>query len=202
MRIGVIALQGDVSEHVDALKRVISERGKNGDIVTVKHSGIVPTCDALVLPGGESTTLGRLLVYEGIADEIKKAALNGVPVMGTCAGLILMAKEGDGQVQKTHQYLLSLMDITVNRNAFGRQRESFEFKLSVSIFDTPYIAIFIRAPAIVRCGDEVKKLADIDDYIVAAEQDNLIALAFHPELTDDLRFHHHFLDKISKDQTK
>ncbi|ADI74255.1 SNO glutamine amidotransferase [Methanohalobium evestigatum Z-7303] len=197
MRVGVVALQGDVSEHVDALKKAISERGEKGEVVTIKHSGITPTCDALILPGGESTTLGHLLVYEGIADEIKKAASDGVPIMGTCAGLILMAKSGEGQVQKTRQYLLSIMDTTVNRNAFGRQRESFETKLDVSVFDSPYIAIFIRAPAIVKCGESVKTLAKIDDYVVAAEQGNLMALAFHPELTDDLRFHHHFLDKIS-----
>ncbi|MBN2488714.1 MAG: pyridoxal 5'-phosphate synthase glutaminase subunit PdxT [Methanosarcinaceae archaeon] len=196
MRIGVIAIQGNVSEHVDALRRALAERGADADIVTIKHSGIVPTCDGLVLPGGESTTLGRLMVREGIADEIRGAAGRGVPILGTCAGLILLASEGDVQVKKTHQHLLCLMDTKVNRNAFGRQRESFEAQLEVDVLDSPYNAVFIRAPAIVECGDDVKVLARIGDLVVAAEQGNVLALAFHPELTDDMRLHQYFLDRV------
>ena len=196
MRIGVIAIQGAVSEHVEALERALSERGESAEIVTIKHSGMVPTCDALVLPGGESTTLGSLLVHEGIADEIKESAAKGMPIMGTCAGLILLAKEGDSQVEKTHQNLLSLMDVRVNRNAFGRQRESFEAELDVSVLDSPYNAVFIRAPAIVEFGDDVKVLSKVDEFVVAAEQGNVLALAFHPELTDDLRLHRYFLDRV------
>lgn len=196
MRIGVIAIQGAVSEHVEALERALSERGESAEIVAIKHSGLVPECDALVLPGGESTTLGSLLVHEGIADEIKEAAAKGMPIMGTCAGLILLAKEGDSQVEKTHQNLLSLMDVRVNRNAFGRQRESFEAELDVSVLDSPYNAVFIRAPAIVEFGDDVKVLSKIDEFVVAAEQGNVLALAFHPELTDDLRLHRYFLDRV------
>jgi 5'-phosphate synthase pdxT subunit len=196
MRIGVIAIQGNVSEHVDALRRALAERGEDADIVTIKHSGIVPTCNGLVLPGGESTTLGRLMVREGIADEIREASGRGVPILGTCAGLILLAKKGDVQVKKTHQHLLSLMDTKVNRNAFGRQRESFEAQLEVSVLDSPYNAVFIRAPAIVECGDDVRVLARIGDLVVAAEKDNVLALAFHPELTDDMRLHQYFLDRV------
>lgn len=200
MRIGVIAIQGAVSEHVEALERALSERGEDGvesaEIVAIKHSGIVPTCDALILPGGESTTLGSLLVREGIADEIKEAATRGMPIMGTCAGLILLAKEGDSQVEKTHQNLLSLMDVRIDRNAFGRQRESFEAELDVSVLDSPYNAVFIRAPAIVEFGDDVKVLSKVDEFVVAAEEGNVLALAFHPELTDDVRLHQYFLDKV------
>lgn len=196
MRIGVIAIQGDVSEHVDALSRALEERGRLADIVTIKHKGIVPQCDALVLPGGESTTLGRLLIREGIADEIRQMHLSGKPIMGTCAGLILLAREGDEQVRKTHQHLLGIMNTKVNRNAFGRQRESFETELWLPFLDSPYNAVFIRAPGIVECGDGVKVLAQIDDMIVAAEQDNLLALAFHPELTLDSRVHQYFLNKL------
>lgn len=199
MRIGVIAIQGAVSEHVNALGRALSERGEGADsaeIVTIKHSGIVPTCDALVLPGGESTTLGSLLIREGIADEIKEAHARGVPIMGTCAGLILLAKEGDSQVEKTHQNLLLLMDIRVNRNAFGRQRESFEAELDVSVLDSPYNAVFIRAPAIIEYGNGVTVLSKVDEFVVAAEQGNVLALAFHPELTDDMRLHQYFLDRV------
>ncbi|WP_292467405.1 pyridoxal 5'-phosphate synthase glutaminase subunit PdxT [Methanolobus sp.] len=196
MKIGVIAIQGDVSEHVEALERALDERGAEAEIVTIKHNGIVPECDALVLPGGESTTLGKLLIREGIADEIRDMNASGKPIMGTCAGLILLASAGDEQVAKTHQHLLGLMDTKVNRNAFGRQRDSFEIELELSFLDTPYNAVFIRAPGIVEAGKDVGVLAKIDDMIVAAEQGNVLALAFHPELTHDLRVHQYFLDKL------
>jgi 5'-phosphate synthase pdxT subunit len=194
MRVGVIAIQGDVSEHVYAIERALSEGGESADIAEIKHHGIVPGCDALIIPGGESTTLGRLLLKEGISQEIKKAASEGIPVMGTCAGLILLAQRGDAQVAKTHQHLLGLMDTQVNRNAFGRQRESFEADLDLPFLDLAYRAVFIRAPAIVEAGTEVEVLAEIDNRIVAARQGNVLALAFHPELTDDLRIHQYFLE--------
>ncbi|MBN2110659.1 MAG: pyridoxal 5'-phosphate synthase glutaminase subunit PdxT [Methanosarcinaceae archaeon] len=197
MRIGVIAIQGDVSEHVEALERTLAGRGQVADIVTIRHKGIVPGCDALVLPGGESTTLGKLLIREGIAGEIQDIKNAGKPIMGTCAGLILLAKRGDEQVARTHQHLLGLMDTRVNRNAFGRQRESFETELGLPFLDTPYNAVFIRAPGIVDAGKDVTVLARIDDMIVAAEQGNVLALAFHPELTPDPRIHQYFLDKLS-----
>jgi 5'-phosphate synthase pdxT subunit len=196
MRIGVIAIQGDVSEHVDALERALAERGQTSEIVTIKHKGIVPECDALVLPGGESTTLGKLLIREGIAGEIRDMKKAGKPIMGTCAGLILLAKEGDEQVAKTHQHLLRLMDTKVNRNAFGRQRDSFETELDLPFLDSPYNAVFIRAPGIVGCGEDVTILAKMDGMVVAAEQGNILALAFHPELTFDTRVHQYFLDKL------
>ncbi|MGM0770401.1 MAG: pyridoxal 5'-phosphate synthase glutaminase subunit PdxT [Halobacteriota archaeon] len=198
MRIGVIAIQGDVSEHVESIERALAERAETAEVITIKHKGIVPTCDGLVFPGGESTTLGRLILREGISDEIKEAKEKGIPILGTCAGLILLAKRGDLQVEKTHQYLLGLMDIKVNRNSFGRQFQSFEFDLDISVLDSPYNAVFIRAPAILEAGEDVKVLAKIDDKIVAAEQDNVLALAFHPELTDDMRIHQYFLDKLFK----
>lgn len=196
MRIGVIAIQGDVSEHVHAIDNALSERGESADIVEIKHSGIVPECDALILPGGESTTLGRLLLKEGISEEIKQAASAGIPIMGTCAGLILLAQRGDQQVAKTHQHLLGLMDTQVSRNAFGRQRESFETDLELPFLDSPYRAIFIRAPAIIDAGPDVEVLSNIDERVVAARQANVLALAFHPELTDDLRIHRYFLEMI------
>lgn len=196
MRIGVIAIQGDVSEHVEALERAVDERGAKAEIVTIKHKGIVPECDALVLPGGESTTLGKLLIREGIADEIRDMKAAGKPIMGTCAGLILLASAGDEQVAKTHQHLLGIMNTKVNRNAFGRQRDSFETELELPFLDEAYNAVFIRAPGIVEAGDDVTVLAKIDDMIIAAEQGNVLALAFHPELTLDTRVHQYFLDKL------
>jgi 5'-phosphate synthase pdxT subunit len=194
MRIGVIALQGNVEEHIDALSRVF-----DGEVVKIKHKGIVPSCDAIVIPGGESTTLCRLAWSEGIAQEVIARARDGMPVLGTCAGLILLATRGDDEVRKTGQKLLGLMDTTVDRNAFGRQRESFEAPLKLPfIKDGPFEAVFIRAPAIVSAGDDVEVLARLDDRIVAARQGNIVALAFHPELTDDTRIHEYFMDIVKK----
>ncbi len=196
MRIGVIAIQGNVEEHVNAAIKALMEANRVADVVKIKHKGIVPTCDAIILPGGESTTLGRLMEREGISPEIKNAAHAGIPVMGTCAGLVLLAKHGDEQVEKTGQLLLSLMDIHVNRNAFGRQRESFEALVDFKGLAAPFNAVFIRAPCITEAGKGVEILSTYNGSIVAARQKNVLALAFHPELTDDLRIHRYFLKMI------
>jgi len=196
MKIGVIAIQGNVEEHVEAISRVFQ-----GEVVKIKHKGIVPTCDAVVIPGGESTTLCRLAWSEGIAQEIIERAKNGMPILGTCAGLILLASEGDDEVRKTGQKLLGLMDTKVDRNAFGRQRESFESVIELPFLQGgPFNAVFIRAPAIVSAGKDVEVLATIDDLIVAARQGNILALAFHPELTDDTRIHQYFMDMIKNNK--
>jgi len=189
-KIGVIALQGDVSEHVDAMERALCDQGS---VVQVKRAGIVPGCNGLVLPGGESTTLSRLLVNSGIDQEIKRAAASGVPVLATCAGMVLVSRiiQGDSKVSP-----LGLIDTTIGRNVFGSQRESFEADLDVVGFDRPFRAVFIRAPAIVSTGKGVSVLAKVEENAVAARQKNVLCLAFHPELTDDLRFHHMFLDTV------
>lgn len=196
MRIGVIAIQGNVEEHIDSLKCALKRANREAHILTIKHNGSVPSCDALIIPGGESTTLGRFMEREGIASEIRAAAQKGVAIMGTCAGLVLLAKNGDEQVEKTNQVLLGLMDIKVNRNAFGRQKESFESMIGFVGFSEPFRALFIRAPCITDCGKNVEILSKYNDIIVAARQNNLLALAFHPELTDDPRIHHYFLKMI------
>jgi len=194
-RIGVIAIQGNVEEHVIALEKTLAERGAPGEVVKIKHRGIVGSCDALVIPGGESTTIGRLMQRENILSEIKTAVEEcEIPILGTCAGLVLLAKEGDEEVAKTGQPLLGLMDVKVKRNAFGRQRESFEALLKMSIFEEPFPAVFIRAPALIKASDDVEVLATFDKLIVAAKQRNMIALSFHPELTEDRRIHHYFLE--------
>ncbi len=201
MKIGVIAIQGDVEEHIKALKVTLAERGENenGEVIRIKHRGIVSSCDAIVIPGGESTTIGRLMEREGITEELRNVAEEGKPLLGTCAGMILLAREGDEEVKKTGQPLLGLMDVRVKRNAFGRQRESFEAPLKMSIFDEPFPGVFIRAPCITHAADTVDVLATLDDdinRIVAARQGNIMALAFHPELTGDRRIHHYFLDTL------
>jgi len=193
MKIAVIAIQGNVEEHIESAENAMEDMGISGEVLPVRHSGTIPTCDAIILPGGESTTLGRLMAREGIDVEIKEAAAAGKPIMGTCAGLVLLAKDGGRQVMRTGQQLLGLMDISVDRNAFGSQRESFEIPLEISMLDSPYNVVFIRAPVITRVGPDVEVLARFNDKIVAARQGNILGLAFHPELTDDLRIHCYFL---------
>ena len=193
MRIAVIAIQGNVEEHIESAHKAMEDMGIRGEVLPVRHSGTIPTCDAIILPGGESTTLGRLMAREGIDVEIKEAAAAGKPIMGTCAGLVLLAKDGGEQVLRTGQQLLGLMDISVDRNAFGGQRESFEIPLEISMLDSPYNVVFIRAPVITRVGPDVEVLARFNDKIVAARQGNILGLAFHPELTDDLRIHCYFV---------
>jgi pyridoxal 5'-phosphate synthase pdxT subunit len=189
-RIGVLALQGDVSEHILAMQRALQAAG---EVKAVRKPGIIPDCSGLVLPGGESTTISHQLASSGMAEELKAAALSGIPILATCAGLVLASRGIDGAPRFKP---LSLMDISVCRNAFGSQKDSFEMDLLAKGFDRPYRAVFIRAPAIVRAGDDVQVLAKVDDYIVAAQQKNLLALAFHPELTDDARFHQIFLKML------
>jgi len=205
-KIGIIAIQGNVEEHFRAFEKTLAEReveqGEKGEVVKIKHSGIVGSCDAIVIPGGESTTIGRLMQREGISEEIKEAAGEageGTPIFGTCAGMVLLAKEGNEEVARTGQPLLGLMDVRVKRNAFGRQRESFEVPLKMSVsddfgFDEPFPAVFIRAPALTHAADSVEVLATLNGRIVAARQGNLLALSFHPELTADRRIHHYFLE--------
>ncbi len=196
MRIGVIAIQGNVEEHVCAIKKAAIQAERKADVVKIRYKGIVPTCDALIIPGGESTTIGRLLDQEGISSEIKTVAESGIPIMGTCAGLVLLAKHGDEQVEKTKQPLLGLMDIHVSRNAFGRQKDSFEAQVDFKGLPSPFNAVFIRAPCITKAGKNVEVLSEYTGLIVAARERNMVALAFHPELTDDLRIHRYFLDMI------
>lgn len=195
--VGVVGVQGDVSEHVAAMEKAMAKREINGNVVVIKTPRQIRKTDALALPGGESTTIGKLLAKTGLDSEIKKMASEGKPILGTCAGLVLLSKEGDSQVARTGQPLLGLMDAKVNRNAFGRQRESFEVDLKIPVLGKEkFHCIFIRAPAIERVWDSVKVLAEYGDTIVLARQDNLIAAAFHPELGSDTRLHEYFLNLL------
>jgi 5'-phosphate synthase pdxT subunit len=192
MRVAVVGVQGDVEEHVLSVRRALDRLKINGEAISTRKSGVVCNSDAVIIPGGESTTISKLIFRESIAEEIIELAKDGKPVMGTCAGLILLSKHGDEQVEKTRTKLLGLMDTWVERNAFGRQRESFQLPLhikEIGVFD----AVFIRAPAIKKVGKNVDVLAKIEDRIVAARQKNILALAFHPELTDDTRVHEYFI---------
>jgi len=197
MHVGVIGVQGDVSEHVEAVRAAMRLGGFGGDAIPVRRREDLAACHALTIPGGESTTISKLLVRTGIHDDIVRRADEGMPVLGTCAGCILLAKEGDDQVRNTRTKLLALMDMAVDRNAFGRQRESFEMELAVDGFDGPFRGVFIRAPAITRTWGRCAPLARVDgETIVLARQGHLWAACFHPELSGDLRIHVAFLRQV------
>jgi 5'-phosphate synthase pdxT subunit len=201
MKIGVIGLQGAVSEHIDAAKRAMQKLGIKGEVIWAGRPEQLDDLDGIIIPGGESTTIGKLMLTTGIIEKVRKKAAKGTPIFGTCAGLITLAKRGDDQVVRTKQPLLSLMDIKVVRNAFGRQRESFETDLDIPILGKePIRAVFIRAPAVEKVSGDVQVLAKFQDKIVAVKQGNIIAVAFHSELTPDTRLHEYFLRMCQRGQ--
>jgi 5'-phosphate synthase pdxT subunit len=182
-RVGVLALQGDVSEH----RAILTESG--AEAVAVKRREQLDAVEGLVIPGGESTTIGKLLVRFDLLDPLRRRVRGGFPVYGTCAGMILLADRIEGA--GVDQPAIGGMDIDVRRNAFGRQRESFETDLAVpALGEQPLHAVFIRAPLIEELGEGVEALATLPDgRVVAARQGNLLVSSFHPELTDDPRMH-------------
>ena len=187
--IGILALQGDVDEHIVALERA------GAQTLAVKTPADLERVDALVVPGGESTTVMKLLDRFGLEQPIVQRTKAGMPLWGTCMGMIVAAHDVAGLDQPT----LGLIDITVRRNAFGRQNESVEMPLRIPAIGAPaFSAIFIRAPWIERCGPGVKTLAERDGMGVMVRQRNVLATSFHPELTDDTRVHRYFLDMVAQ----
>ncbi|TKH45360.1 pyridoxal 5'-phosphate synthase glutaminase subunit PdxT [Paenibacillus terrae] len=186
MKIGVLSLQGAVAEHIRSVERT----GAEG--VAVKKIEQLDELSGLIIPGGESTTIGKLMRKYDFIDAIRQFSDQGKPIFGTCAGLIVLAKTVQGQ-EEAH---LGLMDITVSRNAFGRQRESFETDLDIKGIEEPVRAVFIRAPLIQSVGMGVDVLSEYNGEIVAARQGHLLASSFHPELTDDYRLHQYFVDMV------
>jgi len=191
-KVAVISAQGDVDEHVEITKLAMEKTGIEGEVFPTMDKRKISESDAIILPGGESTAISKFIHKTSVGDEIKKAVKEGKPVMGTCAGSILLAKYGDEQIGRTSTKLLGLMEIWVKRNAYGRQRESFQTKIYISEIGE-FEAVFIRAPAILKVGKGVRIMAKLNDYIVAARQDNMLALTFHPELTHDTRLHEYFI---------
>jgi 5'-phosphate synthase pdxT subunit len=189
MKIGVLALQGAFREHIEAL------RSLGAEAVEVRLPEQLEGLDGLIIPGGESTAIGKLAVQYGLQEAIRGFAQEGKPVYGTCAGMILLSRDAGRD-----QPLLGVMDVKVARNAFGRQLDSFETDLPIpALGEEPFPAVFIRAPKIDSVGEEVRVLAELPDGTpVAAEQGNMIVTAFHPELTDDLRFHRYFLAMVER----
>ncbi len=188
MRIGVLAVQGAFAEHIAILRNLKVEA------LPIRLPTELTGLDGLIIPGGESTSIGKLMRDYNLMSEIKAQGKNGLPIFGTCAGMILLASgASDSEIKP-----LGLIDITVKRNAFGRQRESFEAELSIPVLgEKPFPAVFIRAPVIEQANDGVEILARLDNGTsVAARQGKILVSAFHPELTSDTRFHRYFLDIV------
>ena len=191
MKIGVLSVQGAVSEHLCHLTECGAEA------VAVKSIETLNTVKGLIIPGGESTTIGKLIEIFGLDDSIRKRSAEGsLAVFGTCAGMVLMAKDISDGIEG--QPRLGLMDIKVKRNAFGRQRESFETEIDFDTFGHPLVGVFIRAPVIEEAAADVKVLAKMPEGVIAACQGNLLTTSFHPELTDDLRVHEYFVEMCRK----
>ncbi len=189
MKIGILSIQGGVREHINHIKAL------GVDAIEIKKLENLEGIDGLILPGGESTAIGKILRERNLLNPLRKKIISGLPVWGTCAGMILLAKEIDGE-DITH---LSVMDIKVRRNAYGRQIDSFEAEATIEgITQEPIPLVFIRAPYIVGVGDKVKILHKLNGNIVAAVQDNILVTSFHPELTKDLKFHKYFLELCNK----
>ncbi|MCC7561200.1 MAG: pyridoxal 5'-phosphate synthase glutaminase subunit PdxT [Methanobrevibacter arboriphilus] len=199
IKIGVLNLQGAVSEHVEMTLKAIENMGKNNEIVTevVRYANEVAECNGIIISGGESTVIGKLIKERGIDKVIIE---NKIPVFGTCAGMVLLSKKTDYD-----QDILGIMDIEVKRNSFGRQRDSFENE--INIFNYSYPGVFIRAPSVSsilngnrnessNIKNQVQILSVLDSNIIAVKQGNNIAMSFHPELTDDTRLHEYYLNQI------
>jgi len=191
MRIGVLGIQGAVSEHVEITKKALEELNLCGEVRVVKRLEHLQDLNGLIIPGGESTTISRMLKASGLFEELKRMARD-IGIMGTCAGAILLAKE----VVEKNVETLGLMDITVSRNAYGRQVDSFEADVEISGFTEKFHAVFIRAPIIKSVYGKAKALATDGRNIIMAKQEKMLALTFHPELSGDTRIHKMFIEMV------
>jgi 5'-phosphate synthase pdxT subunit len=199
INIGVLSIQGDIEENIDACKKALVELGIPGKVYPVKYSEEIQGIDGLIIPGGESTVISSLMLLQQQKwQSLKQKKSDGMPVLGTCAGMIILSnKVYDRTVGETRQELLKNLDIIVERNAFGRQHESFEADLEIPLIgNEPFKGIFIRGPIIKETGENVKVLSKYNGNIVAVQQKNIIGTSFHPELTEDTRIHKQFILKI------
>ena len=200
VNIGVLGLQGDIEENISCTRFAMKRARRRGEIKVVRYSEDIENLDGLIIPGGESTVMSSLIsVQEKVFQSIKRRISEGMSVMGICAGMILLSrKANDRVIGETKQNFLSALDIAVERNAFGRQNDSFETYLNIPLIGKSKIkAIFIRAPIVTEIGIGVDVIAKFNEKIVAVKQNNIVATSFHPELVDD-RFHTLFIKGISK----
>lgn len=198
--IGVLALQGDVEENIKAATDALAEMNQKGKVISVRYPEEIMKIDGLIIPGGESTVMGLLIATKnGLLDSINKVLQKGLPIMGTCAGMIVLAKNSyDRVVGNKKQLLLGALDIDIERNSFGRQNDSFESNLEIFGIGNDFRGIFIRAPSVISPGPQVQILGKFDGKIVAVRQGNIIGTSFHPELSGDNRIHKLFIESIAK----
>ncbi|PVU76228.1 pyridoxal 5'-phosphate synthase glutaminase subunit PdxT [Acidianus hospitalis] len=199
MKIGVLAYQGSFEEHALQAKRALDKLKIDGEIIAVKRVNDLDV-DGIIIPGGESTTIGIVAQRMGLLEPLKEKIMEGLPVLGTCAGAIMLAKDvSDAKVGKKSQPLIGVMDISVIRNYYGRQRESFEANVDLrSIGGGIEKVVFIRAPAIVKVFGNAKSLSQFKDVHVMVQENNLLATTFHPELSGTTIVHEYFISMIKK----
>ena len=197
-KIGILAIQGDVAENVSSLVASIADLNQDATVHVVKTPEEISAMDGLVIPGGESTTIGQMSLVNGSQKVIKQKVESGMPVLGICAGMVLLANNAsDKVVGKTEQPLFDFLNIELERNSFGRQRESFEADISMdSIGISNFNGVFIRAPAITTASSDIEVLAKFNEKIVAIKKGNIIGTSFHPELTEDLAIHKYFVNLV------
>ena len=196
LNLGVLSIQGDVLENILSIKAAIDALDIDGTVTSVRTPDEISKVDGLIIPGGESTTIGQLSLFNGALKILKEKIEQGMPVLGICAGMILLSKTvKDKVVGKIDQPLLNILDIKLERNSFGRQRESFESDISLNSIGIPtFNGVFIRAPSISDVGSDVEILSKFNEKIVAVKKNNVIAVAFHPELTTDISLHKYFVN--------
>ena len=196
LNVGVLSIQGDILENILSIKAAIDALDIDGTVTSVRTPDEISKVDGLVIPGGESTTIGQLSKINGSLKILKEKIERGMPVLGICAGMILLSKTvNDKVVGKIDQPLLDILDIKLERNSFGRQRESFESDISLNSIGIPtFNGVFIRAPSISDVGSDVEILSKFNEKIVAVKKNNVIAVAFHPELTTDISLHKYFVN--------
>ena len=198
IQIGILAVQGDVTENFLATMASMSELGIDGTVVQVKTIEQISELDGLIIPGGESTVIGQMSLVNGGLQKIKEKIESGMPVFGICAGMIFLSKNSkDKVVGKVEQPLLDVLDVKIERNSFGRQKDSFEAKISMEpVGISSFNGVFIRAPSVSETGSDVEILAKFNEKIVAVKQGNILATAFHPELTRDISLHKSFVKLV------
>jgi len=198
--IGVLAIQGDVQENIFATQKALDELGMSGNVIPVKTPDEIYKLNGLIIPGGESTTIGQLSLVNRSRTAIKEKIEQGMPVFGICAGMIMLSTTANDRIMgNTNQPLLEFLDIQLERNSFGRQRNSFEASISMDSINIPkFNGVFIRAPSVSSIGPDIEVLSKYEEKIVAVKKGNIIGTSFHPELTQDAALHKYFVNLVSQ----
>lgn len=200
MKIGILAIQGDIEENIEVTTKALSSMALQGKVMPVRYVDDLKKINGLILPGGESTAIGHMLALNPeMSHTLQERLLNGMPALGICAGMIVLAKKAyDIAVGEMNQHLLNVLDIVIERNSFGRQNESFEIDLAIDgLGAEPFRGVFIRAPSVKSVGPQVRVLGRLAEKIIAVQQGSLIGTSFHPELSGDTRFHIRLIKQIA-----